>query len=280
MEVQQSLKYELVAHLPFENIKMQDEEAWKVSYVIIGSGLKLIGDMSTEVKNSEVVLIPPGMPHCWYYDGLVTDEEGNVQDACVIFTDATLSHCLNVFPEMERYIERLRSLKMAIKFGPEQSEKIAAVIRSMKTMSNARRIAALLRLILLVAEDQVADVVGKIEELDKNERLRRQVDTYITCNVHRDFKLDDIAAHMDMKPSSFCVFFKKLTGKTFVTYLNEYRMERICKQLRETDAPVSEICYDNGFKNIPYFNRTFKRMMGVNPSEYRAEMNGTIETEG
>ena len=271
MESQESLKYGYLIHLPHENIQMLDEQAWKVSYVLIGSGLKLIGDLSTPINNKEVVLIPPGMPHCWYFDGLVTDEDGKVRDACVIFTEETLDHCLNVFPELSRHIERLRNLKMAIKFGEEQSEKISRVIESMRSMSTARRIAALIRLILLVSEDQVADIVGKYEELEKNERLKRQIDTYIICNLHRDFKLDDIASHMGMKPSSFCVFFKKLTGKTFITYLNEYRMERICQHLIHTDAPISEICYSNGFNNIPYFNRTFKKMMGLSPTEYRTE---------
>ena len=71
-----------------------------------------------------------------------------------------------------------------------------------------------------------------------------------------------------MNRSSFCIFFKKVTGKTFITYLNEYRIELVCQKLKQQKMNISEACFQSGFNNITYFNRVFKQMKGISPSEY------------
>lgn len=91
----------------------------------------------------------------------------------------------------------------------------------------------------------------------------------MVCNARREISLDDVARHVGMNRASFCVFFKKATGKTFVNYLNEYRIELACKLLEEKKMAVSEICYQAGFNNVPYFNRVFKKLKGVAPTEYK-----------
>lgn len=37
------------------------------------------------------------------------------------------------------------------------------------------------------------------------------------------------------------------------------------------DAPVSQVCYERGFRDIPYFNRTFKKYTGMTPKKYRTK---------
>lgn len=65
--------------------------------------------------------------------------------------------------------------------------------------------------------------------------------------------------------------YKKQTGKSFSTHLNEIRLEKACALLRETDDSVIAISLATGFNNVTYFNRIFKRHMGVTPTEYRAQ---------
>ena len=73
-----------------------------------------------------------------------------------------------------------------------------------------------------------------------------QIQTYVICNAKRDITLDDVARYVGMNRASFCIFFKKATGKTFVTYLNEYRIGLACQLLRQKRMTVSEICYNVG----------------------------------
>ena len=78
-----------------------------------------------------------------------------------------------------------------------------------------------------------------------------------------------VARHIGMNRTSFCIFFKRTTGQTFVTYLNEHRIRLACQLLRQKKMSVSEICYAVGFNDVPYFNRVFKRCNGVTPRKYK-----------
>lgn len=256
--------------LPHEEIGLHEADTWEINHVTFGQGMKLIGDRTTPFKAGEVVLIPPHIPHCWKFDESVTDGQGRIANICVFLTDELLERTAETFPEMEERIAKLKELDEAISFSNKQAQKIVRLLESMREMNNLQRIGSIMELLLLITEDEGNSVtVGKIAEQNREESFLEQIDTYVICNARRDFKLDDIARHVGMNRTSFCVYFKKLTGKTFVTYLNEYRMESACKLLRESQLTISEICYSAGFNDIPYFNRAFKKAMGVSPTEYR-----------
>jgi AraC-like DNA-binding protein len=78
-----------------------------------------------------------------------------------------------------------------------------------------------------------------------------------------------------MTNKSFCRFFKKNTGKNFITYVNEIRIGEACKFLITSDYTISEICHESGFNNISNFNRRFQEFKGMSPREYR--ISGKIE---
>ena len=72
-----------------------------------------------------------------------------------------------------------------------------------------------------------------------------------------------------MAPGSFCRYFKKRTGKTFIQYVMEIRISIAAKKLAESDKPIAQICYESGYNNLGNFNLNFKNIMGMTPSEYR-----------
>jgi AraC-like DNA-binding protein len=64
--------------------------------------------------------------------------------------------------------------------------------------------------------------------------------------------------------------FRATFGETPHRYLQRRRVERAMELLRETDRPVTEICFDVGFNSLGTFSRTFHRIVGEPPSAYRA----------
>ena len=104
-----------------------------------------------------------------------------------------------------------------------------------------------------------------------NERIKL-IFNYIRQNFSREVSLPDIASIIHMTPQSFCRFFKKSTKKTFVQFLNEYRMNHAIKLLIDTDLDIKTICYETGFNNLSNFFRVFKRTTGFTPEAYRKNL--------
>ena len=68
----------------------------------------------------------------------------------------------------------------------------------------------------------------------------------------------------------FIRVFRATFGETPHRYLQRRRVERAMFLLRETDRSVTEICLDVGFTSLGTFSRTFRKVMEMSPSEYRA----------
>jgi AraC-like DNA-binding protein len=82
-------------------------------------------------------------------------------------------------------------------------------------------------------------------------------------------KLETIAAVANLSTTSFCRFFKKIARQTFVEALTHFRVNHAANLLSSTEKPVSEICFESGFSNISYFNKSFKKALGQNPVAFR-----------
>ena len=93
---------------------------------------------------------------------------------------------------------------------------------------------------------------------------------YVTENcMNSAFNKDIAAAHFGFHPDYFGALFKKATGKTFVTVLNELRMEKARVLLTTTHLKVYEIAEQVGIEDVKYFLRLFKKAYGLSPNEYR-----------
>ena len=91
--------------------------------------------------------------------------------------------------------------------------------------------------------------------------MRRSYDTQIS--------LEQMADIVGMSPKYFCYFFKEMTKKSPVSYLNAYRIERAARKLLTTDMQVTDIAYSCGFNDLSYFIKTFKKIKGITPNAFR-----------
>lgn len=94
---------------------------------------------------------------------------------------------------------------------------------------------------------------------------------YVGENYKGSVTTADMASRFYISESHFCRFFKRITGKTFIEYLNEYRINKAIQLLLSTALTVTEVSSAVGFENINYFSRIFKRQTGKTPSNMRCE---------
>jgi AraC-like DNA-binding protein len=102
----------------------------------------------------------------------------------------------------------------------------------------------------------------------KLERLKTVVE-YMQTNYSRPVRLKDLAALVSVNESYFCRFFKELTAKSPIEYMNQVRVQKAAILLKAGNAKVMDVALDVGFHNLSYFIGVFKRYFGCTPSEYR-----------
>ncbi|MBE7036779.1 MAG: helix-turn-helix domain-containing protein [Ruminococcaceae bacterium] len=104
---------------------------------------------------------------------------------------------------------------------------------------------------------------------DKNIARLKKILSFIRENFDRPITLENMAQTADMSPKYFGSYFKNMTGKTPIEYLNEYRIEKACRKLTYTDNSVTEIAFSCGFNDLSYFIKTFKQVKGSSPGKFR-----------
>ena len=121
-------------------------------------------------------------------------------------------------------------------------------------------------------------VFGNHYYLDSQPKARRdykrilqlkQVVEFIEKNYASPLTLGQLSDSVSMSPKYFCRFFSEMTHQTPMDYLNRQRIEQACYQLSTTDDSITDIAYRNGFNDLSYFIRTFKKYKGTTPGKYK-----------
>lgn len=94
--------------------------------------------------------------------------------------------------------------------------------------------------------------------------------SHVERNLHRPLPLAELAALVHLHPTYFSNTFTQSIGMTPVRYVTRKRIERAQNRLLGSTAPIKEIAAGLGFADVFYFSRTFRRIVGVPPSDYRA----------
>lgn len=261
-----------------QQVPLHQQETWELSYIITGSGARVIGDVIESFFEGEVILIPPNIPHCWSFDAKEHDDQGKIENITIVIDDGFLETSKTLFPDMTIIMNEIQQNQNAVSFGGDILIQLQQLMKEMVPQNNIERIASFIKLMELVSYGKQMRVVGRPVVENRSEKKLQEVYLYVLNNYQRTITLEEIAMTVGMQRSSFCTFFKKMTGKTFFTHLLEFRLESSCQMLMKTNQTVAEICMASGFNDVPYYNRVFKKLKNMTPLSYRL-VNGSVEEE-
>jgi two-component system, response regulator YesN len=117
--------------------------------------------------------------------------------------------------------------------------------------------------------EQVISLVQNLYDVEFDDFKYRAV-SFIHENYRRHVSLDEAAESLGFSPSYFSRSFKEHMGCTFVTYVNEVRIQAAKSELISTDKDIAEIADSVGFDSVSYFIRVFKRETDMTPGNYRS----------
>jgi AraC-like DNA-binding protein/ligand-binding sensor protein len=132
---------------------------------------------------------------------------------------------------------------------------------------------AIVRLLTFFA-DQLSALSNQLvtEKSNSEPPLVLKAREYIDKHKVEELSLANVAKAAGASVFHFCKVFHKSTGLKFTDYVARVRLEDARTRLLNPNLRVSEIAYDVGFQSLTQFNRTFKRVFGQSPSEFRARL--------
>jgi len=241
-----------------------------------GSGKRQIGSNLSYYTNGTLILVGSNLPHCGFTDSLT----GNRSETVVQMKKDFLGNEFFDIPEMEKVQHLFEIAKSGIVFYGETKAILGHRLENLDTKNNFERLLALLEVLYgLSTTDEFrilnAEGFSMPADIKDNDRINI-VFNFVKTNFKEEIKLQEIADLVSMTVPSFCRYFKKITNKTFTQFVNEYRLVHASKLLAEQPLSITEVCFESGFNNFSYFNKSFKKFVGQSPSQYRNELKQII----
>lgn len=116
---------------------------------------------------------------------------------------------------------------------------------------------------------RLISLLNQFDEQQLGKGVIREVQLYIRQHYSENITLNSLAERFFLHPNYLSRLFKEKTGKNFVEYLTEVRIENVKELLRNSDLKIVEICTLTGYDNPRYFSKVFKQATGMTPREYR-----------
>lgn len=113
----------------------------------------------------------------------------------------------------------------------------------------------------------ITDDQKERKAIDKLEKVIK----YIHTNFSTPIKVEELANVSGYSVSHFTNYFRELTGKTPVEYMNLRRIYHACELLKKTDLSILEISLECGFEHVGYFIKTFKKHTELTPYKYKQQ---------
>ena len=243
---------------------------YELTLVQSSFGNRLINDDAGWFESGTLSLIGPLVPH--HYFNSQADSRGPEWAKLLIvqFREDFAGRTWLSLPEMQPVRSMLKEAMYGLDFTADAETR--RLMEKLADETGPRRIGMLLELLGMLSELPRRRISRRLlPELPRGDaRIGRTLQLiHSRIAKGKSLTLQEAAANAGLCPEGFCRYFSKVTGHTFVSYMNELKLAKAANLLLHSDDQISAICYFAGFANLSNFNRQFKKSRGMTPREFR-----------
>lgn len=247
----------------------------QISYIIRGTGTRIIGNSVGRFNPDELYIIGSSIPHIFKSD---TDyyENKNLMSYAIsfYFTQDAMGKDFFNLPETENLSDLLNASKKIILFKEKEVHDIRSDFQKITNLKGFEKLHSFLQILNRISNFKRRNLLSKTtyeqRNLEKYGKRINDIFDFVINNYEKSISLDKAAQIANLSTTAFCRFFKERTRKSFTEFVNEVRIGEACKLLANNDLNISQICYEVGYNNISNFNRKFKVITSLTPKEYRS----------
>lgn len=250
---------------------------YEIVYVSHGRGKRHVANHISYYDDGDLIMLGPNLPHLAFSEELSESHT----EIVVQMQPETLGSVFWLLPEMAELRALFDRANHGLVFHGETKAYAGKQLNAMIEMEPLDRLLGLLALLQELArstEFRSLHARGFALPVDARhyDRVER-IFEYVTNHFHEAITLEEIAGQANLTVPAFCRFFRKLTGKTFVQFVNEIRISHACSLLAKGEMGIAAISYESGFNNLSHFNKQFRQIAGVSPKEYRGRFMRVIQ---
>lgn len=264
---------------PFEVIKVSGREyAQKLHYhdyvqiwyVKQGECTHYLYDSSYHIKEGDIFVIPPDVPH-----RIVSEGTGNIELIGCGFLEEFIgkdSEYLEPFTINKNDVKPFFNLNGVSKKKIEDIfDEIIFEYQCKENYFELYIRANILRMLSLLSREYKRNPLIDDNKNQKLKSIINEVISYMKEHCCEKIYIDDMCSRANLSTSYFSYIFKQFTGRTFSEYLRFLKIEKAKDMLlnNEDNKSIGEIATELGFDDLGYFDRVFKNEVGISPKKFK-----------
>lgn len=259
------------------NVRMNRHDYCEIMYVHSGSALFELQDRSCPVHCGDLVVVGPSL-----YHRIFLAPRTQVKLALLFFETELLNDPASaetaeyLTPFFQQAIGFPSVIPAASGIPSEVFSLIRKIHNCMPAESTLARLTAktYLKMILVLLLNHYAELLDTRAVLQQREMDIHRLEpvfALLETNFSRQVGVLEAARRCAMSCSHFMFFFKRVTGQSFISYANHFRVAKAQEMLQTTDKSISAISQETGFCDQSHFGSTFRRLVGITPRAYRGQ---------
>jgi AraC-like DNA-binding protein len=230
-------------------------------------GTRFIADSVDAVDGEDLVLIGANVPHYWNLQG--------PSQGTVLQWDFPRNHGVWGFAESAPLQALLERAKFGLNVRGATARQVRALLQDMPNVTGLARLSMFFKLLHVLCQAQGTDLseVSKkpfsLQSTAPQQEAMSRAVSYLLANYRTPVRMGQLLELTHMSRATFTRQFQRHAGKPFSQFVNEIRIQAVCRALRENQAPIAVIALEEGFNQLSLFNRIFRRLMGCSPRDYR-----------
>lgn len=232
-----------------------------------GTGTSFIGDRIQPLRPGDVIVLGSNLPHYWHMRG--------ASSGWVVQWHWSPSSHFWAIPETSDLDRLHKEAARGLQFSGGTAARLAAQVSQLASTGGLERLAIFLRGLALAASAPATERAPVTRNFvsfgpgSSHQAAMQAVIRHVFENFRRPIPVAEILAVARMSRPTFARQFKAHAGMSLRAFLQQVRLEAVTHELAESGRTISEIALGNGFSELSFFNRLFRRVHGCHPLEFR-----------
>ncbi len=248
---------------------------FELTLTLNSRGQRYVSDTIEPYDDGDLVLLGPHLPHTWCSEQKIDPSRPHV--ALVMwFKLEWVEALLGVLTELKPLTHLLASASRGIVFSQTTSQAVRSVLETIPALGTVERLTRLLEVLMVLAQ---AKELRYLTNTTKDHRIvtapeRARIDRifeYIHTHYQSDVAITELADLAGLSLSGFHRFFRRHTKMTVTEYVAHLRIGQACSLLIGSELAVAYISDTVGYTNLAHFNRQFKAIKLMTPSQFRKQ---------